>query len=138
MKNMPLLKEGAELSLEALKVNFRANDFSTAVSGYDCDRASSQDNRFYERLQKHFAKVWNAQMLQLSKKGSLLNYSSNHPVRCLEEAEAKLVAGTVMEILDMVSHQYHQPGHPLLQLLQLQERHQRHLRNPTLYPCRCH
>lgn len=100
MKNMPLLEEGTELSLEALKANFRANDFSTAVSRYDSDHASSQDNRFYERLQKHFAKVWNAQMMQLSKKGSLLNYSSNHPVRCLEEAEAKLVAGTVMEILD--------------------------------------
>ena len=79
MKNMPLLKEGAELSLEALKANFRANDFSTAVSGYDCDRASSQDNRFYERLQKHFAKVWNAQMLQLSQKGSL--YINANPIR---------------------------------------------------------
>ena len=100
MKNMPLLEEGTELSLEALKANFRANDFSTAVSRYDSDHASSQDNRFYERLQKHFSKVWNAQMMQLSKKGSLSNYSSNHPVRCLEEAEAKLVAGTVMEILD--------------------------------------
>ena len=100
MKNMPLLEEGTELSLEALKANFHANDFSTAVSRYDSDHASSQDNRFYERLQKHFSKVWNAQMMQLSKKGSLSNYSSNHPVRCLEEAEAKLVAGTVMEILD--------------------------------------
>lgn len=99
MKNMPLLEEGAELSLEALQVHFQANDFSAAVSGYDSDRASSQDNHFYKRLQEHFAKVWNQQMAQLSKKGSLLNFSSNHPVRCLEEAEAKLVAGTVMEIL---------------------------------------
>ena len=100
MKNMPLLEEDAELSLEALQAFFQANDFSAAVSGYDSDRASSRDNSFYDRLQKHFSKVWNEQMAQISKKGSLLNFSSNHPVRCLEEAEAKLVAGTVMEILD--------------------------------------
>jgi len=99
MKNMPLLEEDVDLSLEALQAHFQANDFSAAVSGYDSTYASSRDNRFYDRLQKHFCKIWNAQMAQLSKKGSLLNFSSNHPVRCLEEAEARLVAGTVMEIL---------------------------------------
>ena len=100
MKNMPLLEEDADLNIEALQAFFQANDFSTAVSGYDSDRACSRDNSFYDRLQKHFSKVWNEQMAQISKKGSLLNFSSKHPVRCLEEAEAKLVAGTVMEILD--------------------------------------
>jgi len=100
MNNMPLLDEGAALNLKALQAYFRANDFSAAVSGYDSIHASSRDNRFYDRLQKHFSKVWDAQMAQLSQKGSLLNFSSNHPVRCLEEAEAKLVSGTVMEILD--------------------------------------
>lgn len=100
MKNMPLLEEDADLSLEALLAQFQANDFSAAVSRYDSTYASSRDNRFYDRLQKHFSKVWNTQMAQLSPKGSLLNFSSNHPVRCLEEAEARLVAGTVMEILD--------------------------------------
>lgn len=100
MKNMPLLEEDAKLSLETLQAYFQANDFSAAVSGYDSIHASSRDNRVYDRLQKHFLKVWNEQMAQLSKKGSLLNFSSKHPVRCLEEAEAKLVSGTVMEILD--------------------------------------
>ena len=43
MRNMPLLEEDADLSLEALQAFFQANDFSAAVSGYDSDRASSQD-----------------------------------------------------------------------------------------------
>lgn len=84
----------------ALQAYFLANDFSAAVSGYDSTYASSRDNCFYDRLQKHFSRGWNTQMALLANKGSLLNFSSNHPVRCLEEAEARLVAGTVMEILD--------------------------------------
>ena len=100
MKNMPLLEENADLSLEALQAFFQANDFSAAVSGYDSDRASSQDNHFYKRLQEHFAMVWNQQMGQLTSRKSLRNFSSNHPVRRLEESEAKLVSGMVMEILD--------------------------------------
>ena len=99
MQNMPLLAEDTKISLKALQAYFQANDFGSAVSGYNSAYVSSRDNHFYERLQKHFSKVWNEQMAQLTKKGSLLNFSSNHPVRCLEEAEAKLVAGTVMEIL---------------------------------------
>ena len=100
MKNMPLLEDDADLSLEALQAYFQANDFSAAVSGYDSDRANSQDNHFYKRLQEHFAKVWNQQMGQLTSRKSLRNFSSNHPVRRLEESEAKLVSGMVMEILD--------------------------------------
>ena len=38
-------------------------------------------------------------MKKLCKKGSLKNFSADAPIRCLEESEEKLVAGTVMEIL---------------------------------------
>jgi len=39
----------------------------------------------------------------LTGKGSLINYSSNSPVRTLEEANENLIAGTVMEILSDAS-----------------------------------
>ena len=38
-------------------------------------------------------------MKLLTGKGSLINFTSNAPVRCLEEANENLVAGAVMEIL---------------------------------------
>ena len=38
-------------------------------------------------------------MKLLTGKGSLINFTSNAPVRCLEEANEKLIAGTVLEIL---------------------------------------
>ena len=99
MKNMPLLENGAELSLEALQAHFQAHDFSTAVSGYDSEKASNAERQLYSRIRNHFEKAWIEQMGQISKQKNLRNFSKKAPVRCLEEAEEKLVAGTVMEIL---------------------------------------
>ena len=47
----------------------------------------------------YFLSSWNKQMKLLTGKGSLINFTSNAPVRCLEEANENLVVGAVMEIL---------------------------------------
>ena len=46
-------------------------------------------------------------MKKLCKKGSLKNFSTDAPIRCLGESEEKLVAGTVMEILGNEAHAEH-------------------------------
>lgn len=43
-------------------------------------------------------------MKKLCKKGSLKNFSADAPIRCLEESEEKLVAGTVMELMHKEDH----------------------------------
>lgn len=91
-------KDGAPTIAE-LKAFFRDHDFSTQVSKYDPTTAPEEQNRMYIKAKKYFLTSWNAQMKLLTGKGSLINFTSNAPVRCLEEANENLVVGAVMEIL---------------------------------------
>ena len=94
-----MLECGVPITLEALQAYFRANDFSTQVSRYNPGRASSEENSLYLKIKAQFLAAWNQQMGHLTKTKSLRNFSPDAPIRCLEESEEKLVAGTVMEIL---------------------------------------
>jgi hypothetical protein len=96
---MTLLEKDSAPTIAELKAFFRDHDFSTQVSKYDPMTASEAQNRVYIKVKKHFLTSWNAQMKLLTGKGSLVNFTSNAPVRCLEEANENLVAGAVMEIL---------------------------------------
>ena len=97
--DMTLLKKDSAPTIAELKAFFRDHDFSTQVSKYDPMTASEEQNRVYIKAKKHFLSSWNKQMKLLTGKGSLINFTSNAPVRCLEEANENLVAGAVMEIL---------------------------------------
>ncbi|MBO5322515.1 MAG: hypothetical protein J6A88_00220 [Oscillospiraceae bacterium] len=99
MENNMLLEQDAPITMEALQAYFRANDFSTMVSRYNPSTASSEENSLYLKLKAQFLAAWNQQMGQLTKTKSLRNFSPDAPIRCLEESEEKMVAGTVMEIL---------------------------------------
>lgn len=61
--------------------------------------APEEQNKVYIKAKKYFLSSWNKQMKLLTGKGSLINFTSNAPVRCLEEANENLVSGAVMEIL---------------------------------------
>ncbi len=97
--DMTLLEKDSAPTVAELKAFFRYHDFSTQVSKYDPMTASEEQNRVYIKAKKHFLSSWNKQMKLLTGKGSLINFTSNAPVRCLEEANENLVAGAVMEIL---------------------------------------
>lgn len=97
--DMTLLEKDGTPTIAELKAFFRGHDFSTQVSKYDPMTASEEHNRVYIKAKKYFLSSWNKQMKLLTSKGSLINFTSNAPVRCLEEANENLVAGTVMEIL---------------------------------------
>lgn len=97
--DMTLLEKDGAPTIAELKAFFRGHDFSTQVSKYDPMTASEEQNRVYIKAKKYFLSSWNKQMKLLTSKGSLINFTSNAPVRCLEEANENLVAGTVMEIL---------------------------------------
>ena len=97
--DMTLLEKDGAPTIAELKAFFRGHDFSTQVSKYDPMTASEEQNRVYIKAKKYFLSSWNKQMKLLTGKGSLINFTSNAPVRCLEEANENLVAGAVMEIL---------------------------------------
>ena len=97
--DMTLLEKDSAPTIAELKAFFRDHDFSAQVSKYDPMVATDEQNRVYIKAKKHFLSSWNKQMKLLTGKGSLINFTSNAPVRCLEEANENLVAGAVMEIL---------------------------------------
>ena len=97
--DMTLLEKDSAPTIAELKAFFRGHDFSTQISKFDPMTASEEQNRVYIKAKKYFLSSWNKQMKLLTGKGSLINFTSNAPVRCLEEANENLVAGTVMEIL---------------------------------------
>ncbi len=97
--DMTLLEKDGAPTIAELKALFRDHDFSTQVSKYDPMTAPEDQNRVYIKAKKYFLSSWNKQMKLLTGKGSLINFTSNAPVRCLEEANENLVAGAVMEIL---------------------------------------
>ena len=96
---MTLLEKDGVPTIEELKAFFKDHDFSTQVSRYKTKTATDMQNRTYIKAKKHFLSTWNKQMKLLTGKGSLINFTSDAPVRRLEEANAKLVAGTMLEIL---------------------------------------
>lgn len=97
--DMTLLEKDSSPTIEELKAFFRDHDFSTQKSKYNPGNATDTQNRIYIKAKKHFLSAWNQQMKVLTGKGSLINFTSDAPVRRLEEANGKLVAGTVLEIL---------------------------------------
>lgn len=94
-----LEKDGAP-TLEELKEHFRNHDFSAQVSSYDFEHASNDRNKIYIRIKKFFLKAWEEQLKILANRGSMLNFTEFSPIGCLESAEEKLVAGTVMELME--------------------------------------
>lgn len=97
--DMTLLEKDEAPTIEELKAFFRDHDFSTQKSKCNPGNATDTQNRIYIKAKKHFLSAWNKQMKVLTGKGSLINFTSDAPVRRLEEANEKLVAGAVLEIL---------------------------------------
>ena len=97
--DMTLLEKDGAPTIAELKAFFRDHDFSTQKSKYNPGNATDTQNRIYIKAKKYFLSAWNKQMKVLTGKGSLINFTSNAPVRRLEEENENLIAGTVMEIL---------------------------------------
>ena len=99
MQDTTLLDSQEPITLQRLQDHFHAHDFSAQTSKYKFKTASSEKNQMYLKAKDFFRTSWMQQMKKLCKKGSLKNFSADAPIRCLEESEENLVAGTVMEIL---------------------------------------
>ena len=104
MVDTSLLNKEGSITIEDLKEHFRLNDFSALTSNYKSKTATSEQNEIYIKAKSFFKTSWEKEMKKLTGKGSLRDYTGNAPVRCLEEAEENLIAGTVMELLRKEEH----------------------------------
>lgn len=95
-----LLEKDGTPTLEELKKHFRNHDFSVQVSDYNFEHASNDQNEQYIRTKQIFLEAWEKQLKILANRSSLLNFTEFSPIGCLESAEEKLVAGTVMELIE--------------------------------------
>ena len=98
MMDTTLLEEGP-VTLEDLRANFRAHDFSAMSSGYDKEHESSQRNTRFKRIVKCFKKAWREQMKEMTGK-NMVNFAPSSPVGCMELSESELVAGTLVDIME--------------------------------------
>lgn len=99
MENTSLLEKGGPITLEDLKANFSANDFSAYSSGFGDNEESTERNDRFLMIREHFQKVWYDQLKTMSSK-PLPNFSEVSPIGCLERSESSLVAGTVANIME--------------------------------------
>lgn len=99
MTNTSLLEKEGPITLEDLKANFRANDFSAFSSGFGDQEESTERNDRYNMIRKHFKGVWYDQPKTMSSK-PLPHFSKVSPIGCLERSESSLVAGTVVDIME--------------------------------------
>ena len=68
MTNTSLLEKEGPITLDDLKANFRANDFSAYSSGFGDKEESVERNAQYAMIRKHFKRVWYEQLKTMQSK----------------------------------------------------------------------
>lgn len=101
MINTAIQNGDEPITLASLQALFQVNDFSAMTSNYKPSKATSEENSTYLRAKALFHSAWNAEMKRLTKKGSMMDLARDSPIHCLEESEENLVAGSVMELLQI-------------------------------------
>ena len=99
MSNLSLLEKEGPITLDDLKANFQANDFSTYSSGFGDKHESVERTERFEKIRTYFESAWSDQLKVLTGK-SMQNFTEHSAVGSLEKSEGNLVAGTLVDILE--------------------------------------
>ena len=91
-------KEGAPTE-EEMREYFIKNDYTTAKSDFDVSKVSPAQAKLYVKAKGFFLAAWLKQQEAMGGKGSLKNFSSNHPLKLMEQKDEELIVGTVGKIL---------------------------------------
>ena len=91
-------KEGAPTE-EEMREYFVKNDYTTAKSDFDVSKVSQDQAKLYMKAKGFFLDAWLKQQKKMGGKGSLKNFSSNHPLKLMEQKDEELIVGTVGKIL---------------------------------------
>ena len=98
MTNTALLEKESPITLDDLKANFRANDFSAYSSGFGDKAESIERTERFEKIRECFEAAWNDQLKVLTGK-TMQNFSEHSAVGSLEKSEGNLIAGTLVDIV---------------------------------------
>ena len=98
-KNKTLLDQTTPITMDDLKRQFQADDFSAAVSGLDASRLPPEKEKTYVRAKRIFSETWERELKKLGGKNGK-NRGADYPLKVLEESESDLVAGTVLQIME--------------------------------------
>ena len=92
MENTSLLEKEGPITLEDLKANFRANDFSAYSSGFGDKEESDERNERFEKIRGYFEVAWNQELKALTGK-TMQNFSEHSAIGSLEKSEGNFIAG---------------------------------------------
>ena len=99
MANASLLEKEGPITLDDLKSNFRANDFSAYSSGFGDKHESVERTERFQKIREYFEAAWSDQLKVLTGK-SMQNFTEHSAVGSLEKSEGNLVAGTLVDVLE--------------------------------------
>ena len=91
-------KEGAPTE-EEVREYFIKNDYTMAKSDFDVSKVSQAQAKLYIKAKKFFLDAWLKQQEKMGGKGSLKNFSSDHPLKLMEHKDEELIVGAVGKIL---------------------------------------
>lgn len=91
-------KEGAPTE-EEMREYFIKNDYTTAKSDFDVSKVSQAQAKLYMKAKGFFLDAWLKQQKKMGGKGSLKNFSNDHPLKFIEQKDEELIVGAVGKIL---------------------------------------
>ena len=100
MTNTALLEKESPITLDDLKANFRANDFSAYSSGFGDKEESIERTERFEKIRECFEAAWNDQLKVLTGK-TMQNFSEHSAIGSLEKSEGNLIAGTLVDVMEI-------------------------------------
>ena len=90
-----LLEKVGAPTLEELRENFQKNDFTSTMTRVDKKTASPYELRLYNQIDQAFTDAWNN---ALNSNVNWKNYSEDHPILHLKNADLEVIADAILKI----------------------------------------
>lgn len=94
-----LLDKNRPPTVEEMKDYFKKNDYTTAPPTFDPFRAKRNEMNVYMKAKAVFKENWLKNQAKFGGNSSFKDYSSNHPLVVLEQADEDLISGAVTNII---------------------------------------
>ena len=94
-----LLDKGRAPTVEEMKDYFKKNDYTTSSPTFDPSRAKRDEMNVYIKAKRLFKENWHKNQAKFGGNASFKDYSSNHPLVVLEQADEDLISGAATNII---------------------------------------